>query len=66
MQHDMSIIELMKLYGKSYNGTMIGIEIAEIEPDEELSPLLQEKFPALCSKIEILLKNIISEESNYA
>lgn len=66
MQHDMSIIELMKLYGKSYKGTIIGIEIAEIEPGEELSPILKEKFPALCSKVQIFLKNLISEEIQYA
>ena len=66
MQHDMSIIELMKLYGKSFKGTIIGIEIAEIEPGETLSIILQEKFPSLCSKTEILLKKIISEESNHA
>lgn len=66
MQHDMSIIELMKLYNKIFKGYLIGIEVSEVDLGNELSPILQEKFPLLCSKIERLIKKIILEESNNA
>jgi hydrogenase maturation protease len=66
MQHDMNIIELMKLYNQPFRGYLIGIEVASIALGYELSPILQEKFPLICSKIKALIKNIILEESNNA
>ncbi|MBN7773970.1 hydrogenase maturation protease [Clostridium aminobutyricum] len=66
MHHDLSIIELMKLYHKTFKGYIIGIEVAEIDLSDELSPFLQEKFSFLCSEIENLIKNMILEELNHA
>ncbi len=59
MPHDMSIIELMKLYDRKINGYFIGIEIADIDFGDNLSPVLQEKLPLICSKIEEIVKKII-------
>lgn len=66
MQHDMSLIELMKLYGRKFKGYVIGIEIAEIGFGEELSPVLRDKLPQICLDIEKTIKNIILEEKAYA
>ena len=66
MQHDMSIIDLMKLYDRKFNGYLIGIEIAEIDFDEKLSLVLQEKLPLICSKVEKTIKSMIMEEFELA
>jgi len=66
MQHDINIIELMKLYDKSFKGYLIGIEIADIGLGDELSPVLKEILPQICSNIVSTIKNIITEESSHA
>lgn len=66
MQHDMSIIELMKLYGSNFKGYIIGIEIAEVGFGDKISPVLKEKFKQICSDVEKIIKEIILEEINYA
>lgn len=66
MQHDMSMIELMKLYGDHLRGYMIGIEVAEIGFGDELSPVLRDKLPQICLEIENSIKKIILEEKAYA
>ncbi len=66
MQHDMSIIELMKLYNCNFEGYIIGIEAADISFGDELSPVLEEKFPQIYSKIESTIKTILTEESEHA
>lgn len=66
MQHDMSIIELMKLYGSNFKGYIIGIEIAEVGFGDEISPVLKEKFKQICSDVEKIIKEIVLEEINYA
>lgn len=66
MQHDMSIIELMKLYKSKFKGYLIGVEIAELGFGDELSPALSEKFQNICLAVEKTLNKIILEERNYA
>lgn len=66
MQHDMSIIELMKLYKSKFRGFIIGVEIAELGFGDELSPVLKEKFQQICFEVEKTIQKIISEEVNYA
>lgn len=66
MQHDMSIIELMKLYGSKFKGYIIGIEIAEVGFGDSLSLVLKEKFQQICFDIERIIKEIILEELDYA
>lgn len=66
MQHDLDIIELMKLYGGKYRGYIIGIEIASIGFGEELSPILQENMDEICVEIKNKILNIILEESKHA
>lgn len=66
MQHDMSILELMKLHNCKFEGYIIGIEVADIGFGDELSPVLKEKFPQICSKIESTIKTILLEVSDHA
>jgi hydrogenase maturation protease len=66
MQHDMSVIELMKLYGSKFKGYIIGIEVAEVGFGDKLSPVLKEKFQQICSKIETTIKEIVLGEIDYA
>lgn len=66
MQHDMNIIELIKLYNMPLKGYIIGIEAADIGIGKELSPILREKFPQICSTIENVILELITEEKNYA
>lgn len=66
MQHDTTIFELMKLDNCKFKGYIIGIEIAEIGFGDELSAVLKEKFPKLCSEVESAIRNIVSEEIDYA
>ena len=66
MQHDMSIIELMKLYGSNFKGYIIGIEIAEVGFGDKISPVLKEKFKQICLDVEKIIKKIILEEIDYA
>lgn len=66
MQHDLSVVELMKLYGSQFKGYLIGIEICEIGFGQELSTVLRDKLPQICRVIECAVKKIISEEITYA
>jgi hydrogenase maturation protease len=66
MQHDMSIIELMKLYKSNFRGYLIGVEIAELGFGDELSSALNEKFQEICLDVERTINKIILEEINYA
>lgn len=64
MQHDMSIVELMRLYNSKFKGCIIGIEIAEVCFDNNLSPVLKEKFSQICLKVESAIKKIILEHDD--
>ena len=66
MQHDLSMVELMKLYGSQFKGYLIGIEICEIGFGQELSAVLKDKLPQICRGIKCAIKKIISEEITYA
>ncbi|MBE7721521.1 hydrogenase maturation protease [Lacrimispora indolis] len=66
MQHDLSMLELMKLYGVPFKGYLIGIEISEIGLGHELSPVLRDKLPQICQEIEGAIQKIIWEEAIYA
>lgn len=65
-QHDMNIIDLMRLHNRAYKGYIIGIEVADVEFGNELSPLLSEKFSVICSDIENLIIKILVEEPKNA
>lgn len=62
MQHDMSFLDLMKLYRCSVRGYLIGIEAALIVPGIELSPSLQKQLPDICRETEDIIRDILSEE----
>ena len=57
-QHDMSLIDIMRLYNRDYKGYLIGIEVADVCYGEEISPVLSRKFSNICSAIEDLLSKI--------
>ncbi|ADL04757.1 hydrogenase maturation protease [Lacrimispora saccharolytica] len=66
MQHDMSMVELMKLYGVQFQGYLIGIEISEIGIGYELSAVLNHKLPQICREIENVIQKILWEETIHA
>lgn len=63
MQHDMSFLDLMRLYRCSVRGYLIGIEAAKIAPGIELSAVLKRRFPYICRKTEDIIRDILSEEA---
>lgn len=65
MQHDMSIIEMIKLYDCKFKGYIIGIEVADIGFGDGLSLVLREKLSQICSVVENNIKIIIMEEFNH-
>ncbi|TAH70159.1 MAG: hydrogenase maturation protease [Anaerolineaceae bacterium] len=65
-QHDMSIFDLMRLYSKYVRGYFIGIEIAEVGFQCELSDTLKKMFEDICLYVENLIKEIVKEEISYA
>ena len=66
MQHDMSMIDLMRLYNCKWNGWFIGIEIAELGFGEGLSPVLQEKIQDICLEVKQNIEKLILEGNHHA
>ncbi|GLC82817.1 hydrogenase maturation protease [Lacrimispora brassicae] len=66
MQHDLSMVELMKLYRVRFRGYLIGIEISEIGFGHELSAVLRDKLPQICREVETAIQKILWEETVYA
>lgn len=50
-QHQPSLIELLKIYGKKADGFVIGIEAEKIEFGLELSSKLKNRFPQICEEV---------------
>jgi hydrogenase maturation protease len=50
-QHQPSLINFLKIYKKSVEGFIIGIEVAEINFDLELSDRLNIEFSSICEKV---------------
>lgn len=66
MQHDMSMIDLMRIYQCKWKGYFIGIEIAELGFGEGLSPILQERFRDICLEVKQNIEKIILEGIHHA
>lgn len=64
-QHDLSLFDLMRLYSKSLNGYFIGIEVAEVGFNCELSDSLKCIFQDICFDVEKIIQKIV-EEGSYA
>lgn len=60
-QHDMSLLEFMKLYAKSLQGCFIGIETAEVKFGYELSETIKSKFNSICLEIEMIMFEIVKD-----
>ncbi len=60
-QHDMSILDLMRLYSKRLKGNLIVIEIAKTEFGYELSEVLKDKFNGICAEVERIICEIVKE-----
>lgn len=54
-QHEMSLIDFMRLYNRDYKGFLIGIEVADIGYGEKISAVLQDKLTNICSLVENIL-----------
>lgn len=63
MQHDMSFLDMIRLYRCSVRGYLIGIEAAIIAPGLELSTVLKRQFPHICRKTEDIIRDILLEEA---
>lgn len=63
-QHDMSVFDLMRLYSKTLDGYLIGIETAETGFGCELSEALKTKFNGICLEVESIIKKIVEEVHN--
>lgn len=50
-QHQPSLVHLLKTYGKTVEGFIIGIEVDEIDFGLELSSILETRFPHICEKV---------------
>ena len=66
-QHEISILDLMRLYSKPLKGYLIGIEIAETEFGFELSEFIKSKFNNICFEVERTIHKIVrgKNESDY-
>lgn len=62
MQHDMSILDMIRLYRFPVRGYLIGIQAAIITPGCELSTVLKRQFPHICRKTEDIIREILSKE----
>lgn len=50
-QHQPSLINLLKTYGKSVKGFIIGIEVEDIDFSLELSDTLKARLPHICEEV---------------
>ncbi|SDK98390.1 hydrogenase maturation protease [Natronincola ferrireducens] len=58
-QHQASLAYMIKTYGKTIEGFIIGIEVEEIDFSLELSNTLQRKLPHICEEVyQLIYKNI--------
>lgn len=62
MQHDMSFLDMIRLYRFPVRGYLIGIEASIIAPGCELSTVLKRQFPHICRKTEDIIREILSKE----
>ena len=62
MQHDMSFLDMIRLYRFPVKGYLIGIEASIIAPGCELSTVLKRQFPHICRKTEDMIREILSKE----
>lgn len=59
-QHEISLIELMKMYNKSLDGLIIGIETSNIDLRENLSQELNNCFNEICFNVSKIIRSLIS------
>ena len=62
MQHDMSFLDMIRLYRFPVRVYLIGIEASIIAPGCELSTVLKRQFPHICRKTEDIIREILSKE----
>lgn len=58
-QHQLSLINLIKIYNKSVKGYVIGIEVEKIHFSLELSKILRKNFLSICDQIYKFIAQII-------
>lgn len=62
-QHDLNILTLLSLYNKNISGYIIGVEVASINFDNNISPTLKSMLPEICSNIKSTITSIISDKN---
>lgn len=60
-QHQPSLIYMLKTYGKSVEGYLIGIEVEKIEFGLELSDTLRTRLLPICEEVHLFIENIQGE-----
>jgi hydrogenase maturation protease len=58
-QHEISLIQLIKMYNKSLDGFIVGIEISSIDLRENLSRELSNCFDKICSNVSKIIRSQI-------
>lgn len=58
-QHQPSLINLLKIYRKSVDGFVIGIEVEEVNFCFELSDTLKVRLPHICEEVYKFIKDVI-------
>lgn len=58
-QHQISLINLLKMYNKSVKGYVIGIEVEEIDFSVELSETLKDNFSLICEEVLKFIYGVI-------
>lgn len=58
-QHEISLIQLIKMYNKSLEGFIIGIEISSIDLRESLSHELNKCFNRICCDVSEIIRSAI-------
>lgn len=62
-QHDISLIQLVKMYNKSLSGLVIGVEVSNIDLRENLSEELTKCFDEICFNVSKILRSQIHNVS---
>jgi len=58
-QHQPSLIYMLKTYGKSVEGYLIGIEVEKIDFSLELSDTLKTRYLSICEEVYLFINHTI-------
>jgi len=68
--HGFSLLDELKLGGQSSNlpqrALFFGIEVCQTEWGSQISPLIQDRIPALCRRLSRLIDTLLEESISHA